>query len=301
MIKCLRDIWTVARHELLDSVRGKRFAVVLLIYIAGAMLACNACISVLHRLENQIAETLMLSASSSPGAVTDALMKSKSFQRMVIELVKDREVAMELLSVPPLALIYAGLAFTFTPILIMLSAPSRIAHEISSGSARFALVRTSRGAWCTGKFLGQALEIILPLMLSAVGAWAIARIRVPDMADASVVLALITYGWKIWIYCLAFIGLALGVSQVCRSVNQATAFGLIIWTGLTVLYHAANHYAGEGLREAWNIIPVLLPAGHRLDLWRSDPARVVPAIVYLVTLAMVYFSIGHMFFRKKNL
>jgi hypothetical protein len=28
---------------------------------------------------------------------------------------------------------------------------------------------------------------------------------------------------------------------------------------------------------------------------------VVPAIVYLVTLAMVYFSIGHMFFRKKNL
>ena len=97
MIKCLRDIWTVARHELLDSVRGKRFAVVLLIYIAGAMLACNACISVLHRLENQISETLMLSASSSPGAVTDALMKSKSFQRMVIELVKDREVAMELL------------------------------------------------------------------------------------------------------------------------------------------------------------------------------------------------------------
>ena len=301
MIRCLRDIWTVSRYELLDAVRGKRFAVVLFIYMAGAMAACNACISVLFKLEKQISETLGLSASASPGAVTDALMKSESFRRMVIHLVKDRDVALELLSVPPIALIYAGLAFTFTPMLIMLSAPGRIADEVSSGSARFSLVRTTRGAWCVGKFLGQALEIILPLILSAVGAWAIARLRVPDMADASVALAMIGYGWKVWIYCLAFIGLALGVSQVSRSVNQAIAFGLMVWAGLTVMKHVAIHFAGEGWREALNMIPLLLPSGHQLDLWHSDLSHVLPATVYIITIAMVYFSVGHFFFRRRNL
>ncbi len=301
MIKCLHDIWAVARYELLDSVRGKRFAVVLLIYTAGAMLAANACISVLHRLENQIMETLKLSPSSSPGAVTEAFMNSSTFRRMIIQLVHDKEVAMELLATPPLALIYASLAFGLTPIFIMLSTPTRIAHEMACGSARFALVRVSRGAWCIGKFLGQALEIIIPLLFSALGAWAIARFRVPDMADISVISAMVIYGGKVWVYCLAYIGLALGVSQVCKSVNHAVALGLILWTSMTVMYSASQHFSGDGWRRALDIVPILVPTGHRLDLWSSDPAKVLPAMIYIITLSLVYFSIGHLFFRKRNL
>lgn len=301
MIKSLRDIWVVARYELFDSIKSRRFLIVLLIYIGGSMLACNACISVLHKLENQIAETLRLDPASSPGAVTDALMKSNSFRKMVIGLVKDKDVAMELLDKPPLALIYAGLVFAFMPLLIMLSTPGRIAHEISCGSAKFALIRTSRGAWCMGKFLGQALEIILPLALSAIGAWVLTRIRVPDMAGSAEIVAMLTYGWKVWIYCLAYIGLGLGVSQLCRSANQAVAFGLIVWTMLTIAYHAAKHFSGEGWCRLLDVIPLLMPGEHQGDLWRDDFSMVFPAMVYLLTIAMIYFSVGHLFFRKKSL
>ncbi|OVE74354.1 hypothetical protein BVX94_00665 [bacterium B17] len=300
-MKSLRDIWAVARYELFDSIKSRRFLVVLLIYIAGSMLFTNFCISVLHKLENEITNTMKLDPASSPGAVTEAIMKSNSFRRMVIELVKDKEVAMDLLDVPPLALIYVGLLFAFMPIMIVLSTPSRIANEISCGSAKFALVRTSRGAWCAGKFLGQALEIIVPLALSAVGAWILARIRVPDMAGAEEIVAMLVYGGKVWIYCLAYIGLALGVSQLCRSGNQAVAFTLIVWLLLTIAFHMSRHYAGDGWRGGLNIVPLLVPIGHRLDLWRSDFSIVLPAVVYLLTLSMVYFSLGYVFFRKKNL
>jgi ABC-type transport system involved in multi-copper enzyme maturation permease subunit len=301
MTKCVQDIWVVARHELIDSVKSRRFIVILLLYIVGSVLACNACISVLHKLESQISETLKLDPASSPGAVTEAFMKSDSFRRMVVGLVRDKEIAIELIDKPPLALIYAGLVFLFMPLLIMLSTPARIANEISCGSAKFALFRTSRGAWCAGKFLGQALEIILPLTLSAVSAWILTRIRVPDMAGTAEIIAMLAYAWRVWIYCLAYIGLALGVSLFCRSANQAVAFALIVWTMLIVLYHAAKYFATEGWLRSLDVIPLLVPMGHRQDLWREDFSMVLSAVVYLLTLSMIYFCTGYLFFRKRNL
>jgi len=299
-VKFLRDLLIIARHELADSLRSRRFIVILLLYVAGAMLVCNGFISALHKLEGQLSETLKLPTASSAGVVTEALWKSDTFRQMISHLVGDREVARELLTVPPIALIYAWVAFTFTPALIMLSTPARIAEEVGSGSARFVLCRTSRLAWCLGKFCGQALELVVVLMLSAVGAWLVARVRFYGADDAGLLAAMIIYGWKVWVYALAFIGLALAVSQACRSANLATVLAFVLLLGTIVLGALAQHYGSAGDHPGWELIRLLLPAGQRLALWRTSPVHVLPAMAHLAALGLVYLLTAHALFARKD-
>ncbi len=300
-MRALRNILRIALYELSDALRSRRFVVVLMLYVLGSGGACFGFISVLHKVEIELAQTLGLSASASPGAVAEALWQSVTFQRMVRHLVGDSEVAKEVLSIPPVALIYGWLAFTFTPILVMLSCPSRIAEDVVSGSARFSIVRATRTEWCLGKYLGQSLEIIVPLMLSAISAWTVAAFRLQSMAGTDVIWSMIIYGWKVWVYCLAFVGLGLGVSQVCRSANQATALALILWAVLGMLRGAAELWKGDGWQRIWHVIPMITPAGHQLDLWRLSPVHVIPAMVYVVTIGLVFFFAGHAFFLRRDI
>ena len=90
----LRSILIVARYELADAIRTRRVIVLLILYLAGAMLACNGFITVLHKLEAQLVESLSLSPTSSAGAVTEALWKSTPFRRMITRLVGSKQVAL---------------------------------------------------------------------------------------------------------------------------------------------------------------------------------------------------------------
>lgn len=297
----LRDIFVIARHELADSIRSRRVAVFLVLYLAGAMIACSGFISVVHRLEQQLSEALALSQSRAPGAVIDTVWKSRQFQDMITHLVGDPAIAREFFNIPVIALFYGWLAFVFTPLLVMLSASGRISEEVSSGSARFVLVRTRRQAWCLGKFAGQAVEVIVPLMLSAIGAWCVARFRLPTMDGAEALRTMIIYAWKVWLYSLPFVGLALGISQATRSPYLAMTAGFIAWIALVILSAVSTHFVGDGIRQAWQLVQIVNPLDHQLDLWRTDPRHVVSACVFLVALAFTYLSAGYAVLARKDL
>lgn len=297
----LRDIFVIARHELADSIRSRRVAVSLVLYLAGAVLACSGFIEVVHRLEQQLSEALLLSRSHAPGAVMDSVWESRQFREMVVHLVGDRTIAQEFFHVPLVALFYGWLAFVFTPMLVMLSASGRIAEEVSTGSARFVLVRARRATWCLGKFAGQAVEVIVPLMLSAIGAWCVARFRLPTLDSGEALRVMIVYAWKVWLYALPFVGLALGISQTTRSPYLAMTVGFVAWIALAILWRVALYFVGDGLRQTWQLVLILVPMGHRLDLWRADPTHVVTAGAFLVSLAFAYLSAGYAILRRKDL
>ena len=194
-----RSVWVTARNELSDAVRSRRVAVILVLYLGGSVLACNGFVTILRKLETQLSETLNLPQATTTGAVADALWRSEFFGHMITNLVGDREVAMQLLSVPPFALVFAWLVLTFTPGLVMLSAAARISTEVDSGSVRFVLVRIPRAAWCLGKFAGQCFQVLLAIALSAIGAWCVARLRLTGMSQPALISAMIVYGWKAWV------------------------------------------------------------------------------------------------------
>ncbi len=296
----IHHVWVVLRYELADSVRSRRVIVLLLLYLAGSVLVCNGFISGIHKLEAQISETLSLPAASTPGVVTDALWRSKGFRRMITGLVGNREIALEILSVPPIAVIYGWLAFMLTPVLVSLAAAGRIAEEVSTGSVRYVLTRTSRSAWCLGKFFGQAGEVMLALMLSAICTWCVARFRMEQGVDLETARWMILYGWKAWVYSLAFIGLALGVSQIVKSPHQAMGLSLTLIITMGLLSLLSRHFVGDGWKQLWQITDYIFPMKQKMNLWRLKPAYILNASVYLCALSMAYLFLGYSIFTKRG-
>ena len=300
-MKLVRDIFLVARHELADSVKSRRAAVVLILYVSVALLACNGFITVLHRIEVELSKTLGLPEASEPGTVINTLWQSKQFRRMMKELVGSREVVEQLMSVHPMALIYGWLVFSLTPPLVMLTASPRISEELGSGSIKYVFLRTSRSAWCVGKFIGQGLMTVVALTLSASATWCLVRYRLTGMEGLAAAQGMIVYSWKGWLYSLSFLGLALGVSQLTRSPNRAMAVGFGAWMGVTILGVMSHNLTDGSWGPLWQGVNMLVPMGHRLDLWRVDIAHQLESAAFLVALGFVYMFTGHAFLARRDL
>jgi ABC-type transport system involved in multi-copper enzyme maturation permease subunit len=297
----LKTLGTLARHELEDSVRSRRVIVLSLLYVAGATAATLLFVAILQKLERQLAETLGVTVASGAGNVTATLWKSDGFRRTLTSLAGSDSLALSLLRFPPLALFYGWLSFAFTPALVMLTSTARIAEEVWSGSARFVLFRTSRLNWCLGKFIGQAIQILGALLLSALGAWLVGLIRMKSFEPSATAWAMLLFSMRAWIYSLTFLGLALAVSQWCSAPNLALAFGFLAMIGLAVIAGVSKYFAGEGWRRIWDLVHSLTPDGHGMDLWWGDAAHLLPACVFLASLAFVYFAAGYARFAKRDL
>ena len=164
-----RDVMIVAGQEMSDSIRSRRAIVVLVMFLAIALMLTLLSIKALHAFETALSGALMLDTSEHTGTVTAALWKNPNFREMIIHMVGDRDVALSLLNFPPLSLFFMGIVFAFTPALVAFTSSARFADEIWSGSIRFVITRTTRIAWCLGKYFGQSLQILIALLASVPG------------------------------------------------------------------------------------------------------------------------------------
>ena len=301
MPTALRQFWIVARYELIDAVRSRRAVTLLLLYLLGSLAASNLFVHVVHRIENRLVEAMQLTPYEEAGGVTRALWQSDHFRHMLAELVGDRELAKRLLSVPPLSIFYGWLSFTFGPLLVLLMSCPRVAEEVGAGSARFVLFRTTRGIWCCGKFAGQAVMLLAALLVSGLAAWIVGLVRMSSFESSLAALAILVFSSKAWLYSLAYLGLALGVSQTSRSPIIATAIGLMVMTALTVLALVSQHWQGPGWRRLLDLTLALTPRGNNLLLWHLDAPHLVPGLILLPALGLLYFSIGHIVFARRDL
>lgn len=297
----LASIITAARHELADSIRSRRAAVLLLLYIAGSVAATLIFVNLLQKVEVQLVESMGLTPDGTTGSVTETLWQSDMFRRIMLRLVGDRALAEKLILIPPLGMYYGWLSFTFAPLLVILMSSTRIAEEIWSGSVRFVLFRTSRASWLWGKVLGQAGQVLVALLLSAIGAWIVGWLKMDYFDPLATAQAMIVFAFKAWIYALAFLGLALGVSQLCASPNLAVAIGFVALLIIAVLTGLSEHYAGDGIRRIWDLVGLLLPSGHRRQLWHQDLAHQLPGTIYLLTLGGGYLAAGYTRFARRDL
>ena len=295
-----RQILTVARHEWTDSVRSRRTLVVLVLYVAVSLAATAIFVTLLRSIEREFMRALGLKPAAGTGGVTVTVWQSDAFKRVVGDLVRDRDLANALLGMPPLALFFGWLSFTFGPLLVLLTAAGRIAEEVASGSARFVLFRCPRLAWTLGKFGGQALLILCGLVLSAATVTVFGWLRLESCDPAATVFAIFGLALKVWVYCLPFLGLALGISQVTRSPHLATALSFLALMGLGIGGHVAEQNAAGGWARLWTLAAQLLPFSHQPDLWRQDWAHVLPAAVVLMGLAGAYLLAGYACLRRRD-
>jgi ABC-type transport system involved in multi-copper enzyme maturation permease subunit len=289
-------------YEWFDALRSRRALVALLLYMATSVGTMYGSISLLQKIEKQLASVLQLPASENPGAITTTLWKSKPFQEMMYRVTKNKEVYKDIQGKNPIELIYAWLSFFYMPLLVVLIAANRIPEEMGSGAVRYIAFRTSRGAWVLGKFFGQVSLIALAVILSGLCAYLVARLRLGHYAPLEVVWNMSFWAIRAWIYSIPFIGLIMGLSLFTKSASKATIFGILALVGLSVITGLTTYLSGEtGWRALLPYIGSVFPADYEMLLWRSNAQALTTGTIFLITLGFTYLGIGYTFFKKRDL
>lgn len=300
-MRAIRCIWRTALSEWGGAIRSRRALVLLLMYLASAVLCMNGTISLLGRMEKELATILQLPDTGETGVVSASLWRSKPFNRAVRAAVGDSPVLADISGRHPVELLYAWFVFFCAPMLTVLVAGTRVADDLKSGAVRYMLVRETRLEWSLGKFTGQALMIAVALAVSALGATAVAFCRLPAGTAVSLFLPMLNWGLRAWVYSLAWLGLALGLSHLTRSPSRATAFGILaicLFGALPPLMDILH--ATAGWPAALTQVRMLVPSGAEMSLWRFSPVPLAAGTFHLVTLGLTYLMAGAGFFCRRD-
>ena len=296
----LAKIWQIAVAECAGAVRSRRALVTILLYLVLSVLAMNGTISAMGRMEKELVTALRLPESEKTGIVSATIWKSKPFRNMVRKGVGD-EVFEDIAGRHPVELFYAWLVFAFMPLLAVMVAGNRISDDLRSGAARYMLVRATRAEWAVGKFVGQVLMTAIALAVSALGAWVVALFRLSGVGAASLLTGMFGWGLRALVYSVAWLGVALGLSQTTHSGSRATAFGIVTIFVFLVLTQLLAHYGkGNDWRVVLENFDVLIPYAPRMLLWRRGMAPLLAGAGHLFALGVFYFSLGHVFLARRD-
>ena len=297
----LRDLLIHAVHEFRDSLRSKRAIVVLLVYLGGSILMCNGFISLLSELEESLLANLRVAPTDATGSVTQTLWKTPLLKDALTKLAGDPHLVAHLTRKEPLSVYFFWMTSIFAPVILMMISPTRVSDEMSTGSARFVLFRSSSASWVLGKVLGQFLLLFPALIVCAGGAWLVGWFRLSGFDGPGTARDLFTYSVLLSPYLLCFLFAATAVSQLTRSSNLATAFGfifVILSSALAAWASRGKHW--EGWDGFWSVVLNLLPQGYRKDLTYPDAAHVLPAVLILFCLGVFYLLPGYRLLSRRD-
>lgn len=295
------QVWRVACYEWFDALRSRRALVVLLLYMTAAVCNMNWSINLLHKLESELVTLLQLPPSEHTGVVSTTLWKSKPFQRLMKEMTQNDLVLQDITGKHPVELIYAWFAFFYTPLLVVLVAGSRIAEDLGSGAVRYVIFRISRASWTLGKFIGQALMIGFALVISGIGAYAVAKFRLAGSGTPDLFLNMVQWSLRAWIFSFPYLGLAMGLSHLTKSASKATVMGIFAIAVCFAVAIMLRHFTADtGWRSYLPYLNVLVPEDHKMYMWRNSLAPLVTGTVYLTTLGCCYLLSGYAIFRRRD-
>jgi hypothetical protein len=147
--------------------------------------------------------------------------------------------------------------------------------------------------------LASALVRIPPIAL--LYGWITGWIRLSSFAPLDTALWLARYAGTSYCFAFAHLGLALGVSQLTRSVPWSRALGLF---AIAFVFGVHGWLGRDSVREAAPVtidsLRMLFPAAHRLDLWRLEASAVLSSVTILLALGVTYFVLGHLRFARRD-
>ena len=289
----LAKIWVVAQHDLVDSFRSKRVIALFLLFVAGSVGGALMFLATLHGIEASASEMLQQGGQARSALTSADLAKSPAVRELVAKLVGNESLARELLDLPPLAVFFGWMGFAFLPLVSVLVSIERISADFATGYARFAFVRVSRLSWSLGKLLAQMLLIAGLLLVAAVCVFGIGLERGGTFDAKPTLLWLGIFSLRLCVFSFAYVGLALGLSQLTRSPPVARALAVAALIALVISRWVLE--SGWLARIAPQLVYLtrLLPGTHELALWRSSWDSNLVATAALLALGSAYFMLGY--------
>jgi len=126
---------------------------------------------------------------------------------------------------------YSQLCMAIVPVFVLVTTVRSVAGDREAGVFEYLLsLPVGLGPWFWGRTLGRFLVVYLPAlfaMLAAAG-WA-------QWEEIEVPWGLLwTYGAMLGALCACFLGIAMGISAVARSIDVAQGAAFLIWLGLVL-------------------------------------------------------------------
>jgi ABC-2 type transport system permease protein len=126
---------------------------------------------------------------------------------------------------------YIQLCMAIVPVFVLVTTVRSVAGDREAGVFEYLLsLPVGLGPWFWGRTLGRFLVVYLPAlfaMLAAAG-WA-------QWEEIEVPWGLLwTYGAMLGALCACFLGIAMGISAVARSIDVAQGAAFLIWLGLVL-------------------------------------------------------------------
>ena len=253
MSDSLKQIWCIARFDLGTALRTKRALAATLLYglIAMGTGGVLVWLEVKIRTYADTAEGLVRVA-----ATADGWDGPSSLEEVIAFLLGgDKELAAHLLGIPLVVYGFFWVSLTFLPYLIAIVSHDMVNAELRNRSVRFSLLRTSRGAFLSGKVLAQLILLTAVTVISNLLLLAVAWVQLPAFDPGPALLYLGQY----WIYTIVFslcwIGLTALVSSLVESAGLALMLLFVALIGLSIL----SFHDDFGL---------LSPGAWKIGLWK---------------------------------
>jgi len=296
------DVWWVAVYELGEAARTRLFQLVLLLYVGGMVGATWFFVKLLQSAEESAADTLGVPSTARPGAMMDTFLKNEELIAFVGKLAGEGTNVPELLREPLLGLYIGMIAMALLPAVLTFSASGSIATEVKSRSIRYLLCRTGRLQIGLGKLAGQLLIALAATLLGAAVCWALGMTLMVGNPPAALALSLLERSARASIWALPFAGIGLAASQWIPSPNGARVVaGSVVFAMPLAAFWLHLKSGTDLLGRLADLAGMFLATTAWADFWSTDLTVFGGAAVRSLVLAVVYYSVGHAVFARRNL
>jgi ABC-type transport system involved in multi-copper enzyme maturation permease subunit len=294
----VRKLWVVARFELFEAIRSRLFLTAMVLYGGSATIGSYVFIKTVSAAETAARHALATNLGIPESSISPSLIREKALP-MFASLIEDESIRQEVLRMPPLSIFYGYMALNIVALLVLIVSTGSIAHDVSSGAARYTLFRCDRLTWATGKLLGQEAVLAIGLLIGALLAGIVGT-----SLDSG--FELITWFWllrvsfRAWLYANAYLGIFIGVSLVSGSAMKARTSALFIWAGLGILRQVVTSESINGPLARVRFLAYLFPATHQQSLWSPSLAAYLPSALALLAIGGSGFALGHRVFQRRD-
>lgn len=284
---------TVARFELLESVRSKWLVFLVLLNGAGAALGTYLFVQILANIEQTARESLAQTTGAAPEDLPPNLVREEALP-LLADWIADEGIRRTLLEMEPYCVFFGFMALSSVGFMALMAATQSVATELASGAVRFALTRCGRLEWALGKLAGQLLllwgGLAIAALLSAMvggGSEPLQMLRaIPWLLRAS---------GSAWFYGAAFVGIFFGVALAVRKAGSSRLVSLLLWLGISIVPDILDAMGGSWARLQW-----VFPAAHKTGLWSSELGTYTLSASALLLIGALGFGLGFVVFQRRD-
>lgn len=297
----MRDVWLVARFEVLRAVRTWRaLALVVLVSVAmggGAYLFAQF----VGLMENQLATTLGVASTRTPGAMLEQLVTSDSYRDVMGQMFGEGLRRDWVLTLHPSSLYAFGLATLVMPFFAATASSESIAIDVQSRAIRFEALRTGRLELVLGRFAGQLGILTLAIGVATLVAFVVTLMSMIVSSPLSLIGDLLMFAVRSWAFAVPFVGVGIAASQLTASPAWARVLAIGATLGSWMVFAWAptlfDHPTGAAVVD---VVTLALPQRY-LVTFVSPGTDWIGSVVIEIGIATVVTVIAFPWFARRNL